>query len=117
MRDEVQTRVASGLSVLAGLWLLVTPLVISIRGVALTSILVTGAVVVVASLMQMVWFNTMPSWINALAALWMIISAFAMTMSTMASWNLVILAIITFVLASWDGIEANEVQRQHNARA
>lgn len=116
MRDVIQSRVASGLSALAGIWLLLTPLVISMRGAALKSILITGVIVVLASLIQMFWFNTIPSWVNAVTALWMFISAFALKMSTAASWNLVIMAILVFALASWDGVEANEVQRHHHAR-
>lgn len=115
MKDIMQSRIASGLSALAGVWLLLTPLAISMTGVALKSILITGGVVVLASLIQMFWFNTIPSWVNAVTAIWMFISAFALTMTRAASWNLVIMAIVIFALASWDGVEANEVHRQHHA--
>lgn len=116
MKDVIQSRVASGLSALAGVWLILTPLTISMRGAALKSILITGIVIVLASLIQMFWFNTIPSWVNAVSALWLFISAFALKMSTAAAWNLVIVAILIFALATWDGVEANEVQRHHHAR-
>lgn len=116
MRDLTQSRVASGLTIVAGAWLLFTPLMISITGAALVSLYITASIIVVAGLIQMFWMNALPSWINALAAIWLFISAFAFSVSTAASVNEVIVALITLVLASWDSVETNEVRqtRQHH---
>jgi hypothetical protein len=110
MKDIVQSRTASALTMLAGAWLMVTPLFISMDGVALTSVIVSGGVMAAAGLVQLFWFNVVPSWVTALAAIWLFISAFALSMSNNAAWNQVIAAIVIFALASWDGVEASEVQ-------
>jgi hypothetical protein len=117
MEKLSQSRLASLLALLVGAWMMLTPLVISMTGAALISILITGAVIIVASLIQLIWFNTLPSWVNALAAIWLFISAFAFTMSTGAAWNQAIFAVITFVLATWDGVEMGEVHRGHQMHA
>ena len=114
MRDLTQSRIASGLVVVAGAWLLFTPLVISITGAALVSLFITGGVMVLAGLIQMFWMNTLPSWVNALAAIWLFISAFAFTVSTATSVNEVIVALVVLILASWDSIEANEVRQERH---
>ena len=118
MRDLAQSRIASGLIILAGAWLLFTPLVISISGAALVSLFITGGVIVAAGLIQMFWMSAIPSWVTAVAAIWLFISAFAFTVSTAASVNEVVVALVTLVLASWDSIEANEVKmaRHHHIK-
>ncbi len=114
MKDIIQSRIASGLSVLLGIWLILTPLVISMSGAGLVSIIVTGGVLTVSGLVQLFWFNLLPSSLNILASIWLFISAFIFTMSSSASWNMVIAAIFTFILAFWDSIETNEVSRQRH---
>jgi len=117
METLSQSRLASVLTVLLGAWVMISPVFISITGGALTSLLITGAVLIVFGLVQLVWENTLPSWINVLAAVWLFISAFAFTISTAAAWNQVISAVIAFVLAIWDGVEMGEVQRMHRTHA
>ena len=112
-----QSRLASVLTGLAGLWLMLSPIWISISGAALTSLLITGAVMIVFSLIQLGWENTLPSWINALAAVWLFISAFSFSVSAAVVWNQVIFAIVTFVLATWDGAEISQVNRLHHGAA
>lgn len=114
MKDIIQSRIASGLTVLLGIWLVLTPLAISMTGAGLVSIIVTGGVLAAAGLVQMFWFNLLPSTINILASIWLFISAFVFDMANGASWNMVIVAIVTFILAFWDGIEANEVNRERH---
>ncbi|HXR50314.1 MAG TPA: hypothetical protein VN778_04790 [Verrucomicrobiae bacterium] len=117
MEKLSQSRLASLLTLIVGAWMMLTPLAISMTGAALTSILITGAIIIVASLVQLGWMNTLPSWVNALAAVWLFISAFAFTMGTGAAWNQAIFAVITFVLAAWDGVEMGEVHRGQQMHA
>lgn len=112
-----QSRVASVLMIAVGAWMLLTPLVISMTGAALVSILITGGVIAVLGLVQLFWINAMPSWLNTVAAIWLFISAFAFTMSTGAAWNQAVFAIVAFVLSIWDGAEVSEVQREHHSHA
>ncbi len=112
-----QSRVASVLMIAVGAWMLITPLVISMTGAALVSILITSAVVALLGLIQLFWINALPSWLNTVAAVWLFISAFAFTMSTGAAWNQAVFAVIAFVLSVWDGAEMSEVERQHHSHA
>ena len=117
MEQLSQSRLASTLTVLLGVWIMVSPVFISISGAALTSLLITGGVMVVFGLVQMAWENSLPSWINALAAVWLFVSAFTFTVSNAVIWNQVISAIIAFALAVWDGAEMGAVQRMHHTHA
>ncbi len=112
-----QSRLASSLMVLLGAWVMISPIFISITGAALTSLLITGGVMIVFGLVQLTWQNTLPSWINALAAIWLLVSAFTFSISAAMAWNQVISAIIAFVLSTWDGVEMGEVQRMHHTHA
>lgn len=110
--DFTQSRFASVLMVLTGVWLITSPAWISITGGALVSVLVTGSVIALAGLVQYFWRASAPSWIAGLAAVWLLVSTFVLTMSTAAAWNLVITAVVTLAIAYWDGFEV--VQSQHN---
>ncbi len=117
METLSQSRLASVLTVILGAWVMVSPAFISISGGALTSLLITGGVMVIFGLVQLVWENSLPSWINVLAAVWLFISALTFGISTAATWNQMISAVIAFVLATWDGVEMGEVQRMHHTHA
>ena len=109
-----QSRLASSLTVVVGAWLMLSPIFISITGGAFVSLLITGGVMIVFGLMQLGTETSLPSWINALAAIWLFISAFAFSLSAAATWNQVLFAIIAFVLATWDGAEIGAVHRTHH---
>lgn len=112
-----QSRLASVLTALTGIWLMLSPIWISVTGGALTSLLITGGVMIVFSLIQIFWENTFPSWINALAAVWLFISAFGFSVSSAVMANEIIFAVIAFILATWDGVEMGEVHRLHHGSA
>jgi hypothetical protein len=112
-----QSRLASSLTVILGAWIMISPIFISITGAALTSLLITGAVMIVFGIVQLAWENSLPSWVNALAAIWLFASAFTFTVSTAVMWNQVISAIVAFLLSTWDGVEMGEVHRMHHTHA
>src|SRR6266436_6448443 len=103
MNDITQSRVASMLAVATGAWLLLSPLIISVSGASLVNQMIIGGIITVAGLVQLFWVNTVPSWVTGLAAVELFIAAFVFTASAAAVWSQVILAAITFVLATWDG--------------
>jgi hypothetical protein len=96
---------------------MLSPLFISVTGAALSSLLITGAVMIVFGLVQLFWDNSLPSWINALAAVWLFVSAFTFTVSNAVVWNQVVTAVIVFALAMWDGAEIGEVNRMRHTHA
>jgi hypothetical protein len=117
MRDTTQSRLASVLTFLTGAWLLLSPIFISITGGALASLLVVGAILVVAGAIQYFWENTFPSWIAALAALYLFVSALSFTVSTAVMWSEIVSSVAAFIFATWDGVETSEVHRLHQHRA
>lgn len=117
MQSLAQSRLASVLTLLAGIYVAISPSFITMSGGSETSTIVVGIVIALAGLVQLFWTNVAPSWIAALAAIYLFISAFAYSMSTAATWSMVISAIVTFILATWDGVEMNDARnhREHMA--
>lgn len=112
-----QSRVASVLMMLAGIWVAISPIWISMTGGSLVSIIATGSVIGLAGLVQFFWKAAVPSWVAGLASVWLFVSAFTYTMSTAASWNQVIAAVFTLVVAYWDGFEITQVSHNTVHRA
>lgn len=81
---------------------------------AITSTVITGAVIGILGIIQFFIENAVPSWITGIAAIWLFISAFSFGMSSGAAWDLVISAVIAFVLAIWDGREITVLSDQHH---
>lgn len=117
MERMSQSRLASILTMLVGAWLLISPMFISVTGGPLTNVMVVGAIFVVAGFIQLFWVNTLPSWINALVAIWLFISAFSYSVSNGMAWSETISAVVAFILATWDGVEISQIKqdRQHHA--
>lgn len=116
MESLSQSRLASVLTIVVGAWVMISPLFISITGGALTNIMIVGGILVLAGLVQLVWTSTLPSWVSALAAVWLFIAAFTFSgVSNAVSWNEVISAIVAFMLSTWDGVEISHVQHTHHA--
>jgi len=117
MADKMQSRLASALTIAAGIWLLLSPLAISLSGAALVSLYITAGIITAAGLIQLFWVNTLPSWLISMAAVWLFISAFAFTVRTAVTWNEAIISVFIFVLATWDGVEVSHFRREHQLRA
>jgi len=99
-RDEVLT--ASGLNVLAGIWLIIAPFVLGYsNGDPYWNDIIFGAIIAVFALARVSGAYRLSelSWINALIGAWIFASAFWLDSTTTASWNDVILGIVVFVLA------------------
>ena len=110
MNDVSQSRLASMLTVAVGAWLIVSPLFLTVNGAALVNVMIVGAIIALAGLLQLVWDTTMPSWVSALAAVWLAMSAFIFSAGTAFVWSTVLSAVAVFALAVWDGIEVNHMQ-------
>ena len=113
MDDVTQMRVASLSAAVVGVWLLVSPLVISISGGALVSTLIVAGVLVLARIVQIFWENTIPSWVCGLTTIWMSISVVAFSMSGALLWSTLAAAAAVFLLALWDGVEVDQVAHHH----
>ena len=114
-----QSRVASVLTLLVGIWVAISPIWISVTGGALVSVIITGIVIALFGLVQYFWANTLPSWISGLAAVWLFISTFVFVgITTGAVWSQILSAIAVVILSYWDGYEVSQIQEyktQHHA--
>jgi hypothetical protein len=116
MKTRDQSRLASLLMLLAGIWLVVSPIWISVGGGALASLIITGLVVIVASVVQYFWANIIPSWVMGLAALWLVVSAITYGVGAAAAWSQIISAVVVAILAYWDGVEITHLQHGNRHR-
>ena len=112
MNDRSQSMVASILTLGVGAWLMASPLFISVSDAALINVLVVGGIVALAGLVQLFWTNTLPSWVSALAAAWLLGAAFIFSASTSFVWSVALSAVAVLVLAIWDGVEVSHVQHR-----
>jgi hypothetical protein len=116
MKALDQSIFASVVTVLVGVWVAISPIWISVTGRALTSVIITGAVITLAGLVQLFWKNVLPSWVSGIAAVWLFASAFGFSnLSTSAKWSMALSAVAVFVLAFWDGVEISNLNK-HNTR-
>jgi hypothetical protein len=94
---------ASGLNVLAGIWLIIAPFVLGYgNGDPYWNDIVFGAIVVVLAGARALgaYRQAWMSWLNMLIGAWIFISAFWLDATSRASWNDIILGAIIFVLGA-----------------
>ena len=111
-RDEVMS--ASGLNILAGIWLIIAPFVLAYSGDdPIWNDVVFGAIVLVLAFVRVAgaYRETWLSVINALIGVWIFVSAFWLASSSTASWNDIILGVIVFVLACWSAAASSDGPR------
>lgn len=116
MKDLSQARLASLLALLVGIWVLISPIWIGMSSGAQVSTVITGIVIIVASIVQYFVKSSIPSWINGIAAVWLFISTFVFSVSAGAAWSFILSAIATVILASWDGVEMEHFAQTHHGR-
>lgn len=116
MDTKAQSILASVLTIAVGVWMLLVPAFTSVTGGALTNLMITGGVITLAGLVQLIWENVLPSWIDGLAAVWLFISAFTFDVSAVVAWNMALGGIVAFLLAMWDGAEVNQLHHMHQQR-
>ena len=94
--------VASGLNVLAGIWLIIAPFVLGYgNGDPYWNDIVFGAIVAVLGLIRVsgAYRASELSWVNALIGVWLFVSAFWLDNTGRAGGNDIVLGIIVFLLA------------------
>jgi len=112
LKHPGQTTTASGLDVLAGIWLLISPFVLAfsrdLNG-AITNNVVLGIVIGLLALYR--FFNPSAnniwvSWLNALLGVWVLISPWVVgfNRSNAAMTNNVIVGIIVIILSVWSAL-------------
>lgn len=105
MDSRSQASTASGLNILAGLWLIVAPFVLGYGAMAPRwNDIVLGIVIGVFALIRTFtplraqWL----SWANIILGLWLIVAPFALNYTGQASlWNDIVLGIVVIALSAW----------------
>jgi hypothetical protein len=94
---------ASGINVLAGIWLIISPWVLSFGGhpTAVWNSVILGIVVLLFALGAMSSKFSGPSWWNVVFGIWLIISPWVLGFASLstAATNAVVLGIIVLILA------------------
>lgn len=115
---EARIRSLNVVTVLAGIWLIVSPFILGYNSTGNTSQqIVFGAIVTVLGLVHMAVPNVAwPSWINFIIGLWIIVAPWTMATSAAARWNEVITGIIVAVFAySSSAVTVHRPHMHHHA--
>lgn len=109
MREQsTQTKTASGVNVLAGLWLMLSSYFFNL-GFSSNEFIV-GLIVTIVSLVA---FYSMEqagwvSWVDGIMGVWLLLTPIFITgLSTAVIWNSIILGIIILALAIWTGMSSS----------
>ncbi len=119
MENKNQAVIASWITVIAGIWLIVAPFVLGyVNGTPRTNDIWLGIIVGVVALIRAftpantIWL----SWINILAGIWLIIAPFVLGYANSAPrLNDIILGVIVAAVAIWTS--AADSGSSHNTRA
>lgn len=110
MPNREQAMTASGLNILAAIWLIAAPYMFNFAHTASASNDITiGIIVGILALIRVFTPTTSGwlSWINVILGLWLIVSPFFLGYINVASlWNDIILGVIVAALAAWSSAAA-----------
>jgi hypothetical protein len=115
--EKGQSVFASIVILLIGIWVAISPIWVSVTGGAVTSVIITGAIIALAGFVQLFWEVTLPSWVSGLAAVWLFISAFAYSVGTGPMWSQILSSIAVFLLSYWDGFEVTQIHQHKTHHA
>ena len=110
IKHQGQAATASGLDMLAGIWLLIGPFVLGFRGNtgAVANNVALGIVIGLLALYRAFnpATNSWVSWLNFLLGVWVLISPWVVPFSSVhaAAINNVIMGIIVIILAAWSAL-------------
>lgn len=99
-------------NLILGLWLLISPWVLSYMGetVAALNAYIVGIIIAVAAAAALVAFHKWEEWVNVALAAWLIISPFLLSYPMMASamTNQIVIGVVTGLLALWTAVTTDE---------
>jgi hypothetical protein len=115
---QTTSSTSNGIDILAGVWLILAPFILSFSGLATATWnnIIVGAVVVVLAIISLASTRSTASrWLNALAGAWLFFSPFILGYSTAsrALWNDLILGAIIAIVSIWS---ANALSNANNDR-
>lgn len=105
-------RTASGLNILAGLWLIIAPFVLGYYELKtpMWNDIAVGILVVAlaATRLSKPVTTTWASWLNLVLGIWLVLAPFVLQYSDVTTplWNDVVVGVIVAALALWSGVAA-----------
>lgn len=110
LRHRGQVITASGLDVLAGIWLIISPFVLGFQDIrnATSNDVIFGIIIVILAAIRFfgAYAVSSLSWIVALIGLWILVSPWVLAYFVNGTplWNNIITGIVIIVLACWGAI-------------
>jgi uncharacterized membrane protein YtjA (UPF0391 family) len=113
--NSQSARIASGLNILASIWLIASPFLLGYSGLSATAMwdaIIVGVVVLILAWIReanprgAVW----PSWVNVVLGLWMIIAPFVLGTAAVSGaimWNDIIVGVLFVIFGAWSALAAN----------
>jgi hypothetical protein len=122
MEHKRHARIASGLNILAGLWIIASPQIFhyATETQSMWNSTIVGLIIAAIGLVRFILPDRVEglSWVGFLAGLWTIISPFIFLYPTMAStWNSIIAGVVVAVLASTSVRETRLTRSSRRAAA
>ena len=121
MRDQrtydTQVKAASGISFLAGLWLMLSSFFMNL-GLSSNEFIV-GIVVAIVSLVGMYSMeqSSWVSWVNGILGAWLLITPiFFVGMAASVIWNSIVLGVIILATAIWSGMSSSSTMGHGHPR-
>ncbi|MFA5925830.1 MAG: SPW repeat protein [Parcubacteria group bacterium] len=115
--DNTTVKTASGINIVAGIWLIIAPFLLGFTGALRTSDIVFGIIIAILALIRVSAPEEAPwvSWINMIFGIWILLSPFFLGyIGVAALWNNIILGVIVAVLAAWSA-SSSTIQRPMSA--
>lgn len=114
--DRMETRTLSGINMLLGAWLIVSPYILSYSSTtAKWNQTIFGVVILLLAVARYIMPRLeLASWLAGLAGIWMIIAPFILNYSTaVAYWNEVLVGIVVAMVAFWNTTIHTRPYRTH----
>lgn len=112
------SRGMSGLNIVLGLWVIVSPFVLlfSHNAVAMWNNIATGGAIALLAIARLSSPDAGPSWLNIVLGVWLLISSFVLGFMRInaAMWNNVIVGIIIALVAMAGSTAPNRISRPRN---
>ena len=109
MRDQnTQTKTASGINVIAGLWLMLSAYFMNL-GFS-SNEFITGILIAIVSLVGLYSIEqaSWVSWVAGIMGAWLLVTPIFVTgLSTAVIWNSVIVGIIVLAMSIWSGMSSS----------
>ena len=111
----LKTRWQDWVELALGAWLLVSPWVLGFQGteIAMWNAVILGGVIAVYAMFELGIPKAWEEWISMLLGAWLVVSPFALKFSAQhfASWDTIIVGVLTAVFAAWGLALGTQIQK------